>query len=412
MRLFPERQLYFRTNGVVRFVSISRRTQIFASLVLSGVILWSAVTSYSFIFRAEILAAKDVELAQAEKNYFDTNQQFGELKNTIQKTTMALEQRQIYLQQLLDADKSLSDNIKKPDNIQPDNIQKETVQSGGDSDREQKKKLSPLHISHIPHISQPSDATDIFLHQQKQLASLAFNIARIEKQQQALAEKMIERISAKIAYVEKTLKKTGIKSQKLIQLAEDRPSLSVGMGGPFILYSENNDIDLSSAEPFAKLYAHYNRLIDLEKAVQHIPVGKPARKYYISSSFGIRKDPFKKKWARHQGVDMAGWWKTPIYASADGTVTKAGRNGAYGKFIEIDHGNGFRSRYGHLSKIKVKKGEQVTLEQEIGLMGSTGRSTSPHLHYEIWFNGKPINPQKIFKASGNVLKIQRQEYDS
>ncbi|VAV99365.1 Peptidase, M23/M37 family [hydrothermal vent metagenome] len=390
---------------MVRFVSISRRTQIFASLVLSSVVLWSAVTSYSFIFRAEILAAKDVELAQAEKNYFDTNQQFGELKNTIQKTTMALEQRQIYLQQLLDADKSLSDNIKKPDNIQ-----KETVQSGGDSDREQKKKLSPLHISQI------SDETDIFLHQQKQLASLAFNIAHIEGQQQALAEKMIERISAKIAYVEKTLKKTGIKSQKLIQLAENRPSqsvgLSAGMGGPFILYSENNDIDLSSAEPFAKLYAHYNRLIDLEKAVQHIPVGKPARKYYISSSFGIRKDPFRKKWARHQGVDMAGWWKTPIYASANGTVTKAGRNGAYGKFIEIDHGNGFRSRYGHLSKIKVKKGEQVTLEQEIGLMGSTGRSTSPHLHYEIWFNGKPINPQKIFKASGNVLKIQRQEYDS
>ncbi len=399
MRLFPERQLYFRTNGVVRFVSISRKTQIFASLVLSTVVLWSAVTSYSFIFRAEILAEKNAELAEAEKRYSDTNQQFGELKNTIQKTTMALEQRQIYLQQLLDADKSLSDNI-----------QRGSIQAGGKSDEEQKKKLSPLIISHS------SGETDIFLHQQKQLASLAFNIARIEGQQQALAQKMIERISAKIAYVEKTLKKTGIKSQKLIQLAENRPSqsvgLSAGMGGPFILYSENNDIDLSSAEPFAKLYAHYNRLIDLEKAVQHIPVGKPARKYYISSSFGIRKDPFKKKWARHQGVDMAGWWKTPIYASADGTVTKAGRNGAYGKFIEIDHGNGFRSRYGHLSKIKVKKGEQVTLEQEIGLMGSTGRSTSPHLHYEIWFNGKPINPQKIFKASGNVLKIQRQEYGS
>ena len=384
---------------MVRFVSISRKTQIFASLVLSTVVLWSAVTSYSFIFRAEILAEKNAELAEAEKRYSDTNQQFGELKNTIQKTTMALEQRQIYLQQLLDADKSLSDNI-----------QRGSIQAGGKSDEEQKKKLSPLIISHS------SGETDIFLHQQKQLASLAFNIARIEGQQQALAQKMIERISAKIAYVEKTLKKTGIKSQKLIQLAENRPSqsvgLSAGMGGPFILYSENNDIDLSSAEPFAKLYAHYNRLIDLEKAVQHIPVGKPARKYYISSSFGIRKDPFKKKWARHQGVDMAGWWKTPIYASADGTVTKAGRNGAYGKFIEIDHGNGFRSRYGHLSKIKVKKGEQVTLEQEIGLMGSTGRSTSPHLHYEIWFNGKPINPQKIFKASGNVLKIQRQEYDS
>jgi len=389
-RRFPERQLYFRTNGVVRFISISHKTQVMASLMFLAVIIWSVLTSYSFVFRTEILAAKNVELAKAEKNYADSNNQFDKLKNDIQKSTMALEQRQVYLQQLLDADKSLSTSMLPE--------QKQSAEQASPAPKETSEDISFNSNVHSDH--------------EKQLVNLKFSIARIEQQQQSLAGKMIERIAEKIAYVESTLNKSGIKSGKLIQLAENRPSLSLGMGGPFILYSENNEIDLSSNEPFARLYAHYNRLIDLESAVQHIPVGKPAKKYYISSSFGIRKDPFKKKWARHHGIDMAGWWKTPIYASADGTVTKAGRNGAYGNFIEIDHGNGFLSRYGHLSRIKVKKGDQVTLEQEIGLMGSTGRSTSPHLHYEIWFNGKPINPQKIFKASNNVLKIQRQEYDS
>ena len=382
---------------MVRFISISHRSQIFVSLIFSAALMWSLLTSYSFIFREEILVAKNIELAAAEKNYSDANNQFNKLKNDIQKSTITLEQRQIYLQQLMDEDKSLSDSISP--------IEK-NEQTGGTSDKAAENKPAPLNIS------RHSDDTDIYSKQQQQLANLQFSIARIEQQQQNLAEKMIARIGTKIEYVEYTLKKSGIKSQKLMQLAENRPSLSMAMGGPLILYSENTDSDLATAEPFAKLYAHYSRLIDLESAMRNIPIGMPAKKYYISSSFGIRKDPFRKKWAKHQGVDMAGWWNTPIYASANGTVTKAGVNGAYGNFIEIDHGNGFRSRYGHLSKIKVKKGAQVTLEQEIGLMGSTGRSTSPHLHYEIWFNGKPINPQKIFKASGNVLKIQRKEYDS
>jgi len=410
-RFFPERQLYFRTNGVVRFVSFSQRTQMFVSLGLACVLLWSVLTSLSFIYRAEILAKKNMDLATAEKSFSEANKQFSQLKNELQKSTIALEQRQIYLQQLMDEDKTLSDGISsKEDSMLPkEKESRENMtsgESGAPNSAKQKTKLLPLNIS------SSTDGTDIHAIQQQQLANLNFNISRIEQQQQQLAQKMIERISAKINYVEYTLKKSGIKSKKLIQLAKNRPSLSLAMGGPFILYSENNNIDLSNAEPFANLYSHYNRLIDLESAVHHIPIGIPAKKYYISSSFGIRKDPFKKTWAKHQGIDMAGWWNTPIYASANGTVTRAGVNGAYGKFIEINHGNGFRSRYGHLSKIKVKKGEQVTLEQEIGLMGSTGRSTSPHLHYEIWFNGKPINPMKIFKASDNVLKIQRQEYDS
>jgi len=379
----------------VRFISISHRTQILTSLIFLGVLLWSIVTTYSYVFRAEILAEKDHELTVAQKKYADSNTQFDKLKNDIEKSTKALEQRQVYLQQLLDADKSLSNSMTS----EPEEPEKETPQNTKGAAAQ-------------PNISSLSHESSLHSRHQRHLVNLRFNIDRIEQQQQAIAEKMIEHISTKIDYVENTLKKSGIKSGKLIELAKNRPSLSFAMGGPFILYSENNAIDLTDNEPFANLYTHYNRLIDLESAVQHIPVGKPLKKYYISSGYGIRKDPFKKKWATHHGLDMAGWWKTPIYASANGIITKARWNGAYGNFIEIDHGNGFRSRYGHLSKIEVKKGDHVVMAQEIGRMGTTGRSTSPHLHYEIWFNGKPINPMKIFKASNNVLKIQRQEYGS
>lgn len=384
----------------MRFVSVSRNTQIAASLVCLSLVIWFSVATYSYVYRAEILAAKDRELAATEKKYVLSNNQFDKLKNDIGKSTKTLEQRQIYLQQLLDADSSLSSATLPPQNS-----------AGGKADKKPDSRLAPAAAD------DPAAAEDnvsfIYSSHQQQLTSLQFSLARIERQQQALAESMIERLSGRIAYVEKTLKKSGIASRKLIQLSKNRPSLSMAMGGPFILYDGGNDQDdFSDNEPFAKLYSHYNRLIDLESAVQHIPIGIPVKKYYISSGFGIRKDPFRKKWAHHYGLDMAGWWKTPIYASANGIVVRAGWNGAYGNFIEINHGNGFRSRYGHLSRIMVKKGDRVTLEQKIGLMGTTGRSTSPHLHYEIWFNGKPINPLKIFKASNNVLKIQRQEYGS
>ncbi|MCF8473766.1 MAG: M23 family metallopeptidase [Emcibacter sp.] len=352
-----------------------------------------------------------------QKKYAESNDQFKKLKNNIQKSTMALEQRQVYLQQLMDADKSFSSPIipdanednKAADNKTSDNKAADNKTSDNNQNTEENK---PISLNNTSPFTIDSGASSVYNIHQKQMANLQFNISRIEQQQESLAQLMIDHISNKISYVENTLKNSGIKSSMLMKLATNKSSAFLGMGGPFILYAENNDInDLSENEPFAKLYAHYNKLIGLENAIQHMPIGLPTKKYYISSGFGIRKDPFKNKWARHNGLDMAGWWKTPIYASANGTVTKAGSNGSYGNFIEIDHGNGFRSRYGHLSKIKVKKGEHVTLEQEIGLMGSTGRSTSPHLHYEIWFNGVPINPQKIFKASNNVLKIQRQEYD-
>ncbi|MCF2857864.1 M23 family metallopeptidase [Pseudoalteromonas sp. SMS1] len=146
------------------------------------------------------------------------------------------------------------------------------------------------------------------------------------------------------------------------------------------------------------------KLNQLENLVQTLPKSMPVKedKYYISSTFGYRKDPITGRRAYHKGVDLAGWHKTQIIAPADGTVTRAGKNGGYGKFIEIQHANGVMTRYGHLHTIKVKKGQLIKQSDVIALMGSTGRSTSTHLHYEVLQDKKHINPVKLARVLERV----------
>ena len=126
--------------------------------------------------------------------------------------------------------------------------------------------------------------------------------------------------------------------------------------------------------------------------------------YYISSLFGMRRDPFNGQRAMHQGIDMAGQFKTPLFAPAPGIVTKAGTWGSYGRMVEIDHGFGITTRYGHLESISVNRGDEVDFRQQIGLMGRSGRSTGTHVHYEVLFDGIPQDPSKFLKAGQNVFK--------
>jgi len=176
-------------------------------------------------------------------------------------------------------------------------------------------------------------------------------------------------------------------------------SLHIAQGGPFDVFDETN------------IPGHFLAIVDklvalnnLENLLTELPntLPLPAAKYYISSSFGLRKDPMNNRRAFHKGVDLAGWHKTEIFAPADAVVLRAGRNGGYGNFIELEHKNGLVTRFGHLNKIKVKKGQHIAKHDVIGLMGSTGRSTSTHLHYEVLVNGEQVNPLKITKALSRV----------
>ncbi|CCQ95268.1 putative Peptidase M23 [[Clostridium] ultunense Esp] len=128
------------------------------------------------------------------------------------------------------------------------------------------------------------------------------------------------------------------------------------------------------------------------EAMKRIPMGWPASGR-VTSLFGIRKDPFTKKKKMHEGIDFADTYGTPIHATAKGKVIFTGWNGPYGKQVQVDHGNGYITTYSHLSSFTVKEGDDVERGDQIGRMGTTGRSTGVHLHYEVRKNGKPLDPK-------------------
>ena len=178
----------------------------------------------------------------------------------------------------------------------------------------------------------------------------------------------------------------------------DTKAAPAGTGGPYIAAAMRADGGSFERQLYrislARAYSD-----KLNRTLANLPVRKPVfGDIDMSSPFGMRMDPFVKGPAIHTGIDMRGDPGDPVRATANGTVTTAGVNGGYGKMVEIDHGNGLSTRYGHLSAIDVTVGQTVRLGQTIGKIGSTGRSTGPHLHYETRVDGDAVDPQKYLRA--------------
>jgi len=170
-----------------------------------------------------------------------------------------------------------------------------------------------------------------------------------------------------------------------------------GIGGPYIPAVTGED-----GEPFDQEIKSLNRELEaLEKvrgAIRAFPIANPAPGHRITSGFGNRRDPIIGKSAFHAGIDLSLKTGTPVYAAGSGTVIRAGRNGGYGNLVEIRHSNGLTTRYAHLSRIYVKKGQKIVAGTKIAASGSTGRSTGPHLHYEVRHDKKAVNPMTYLKA--------------
>ncbi len=165
------------------------------------------------------------------------------------------------------------------------------------------------------------------------------------------------------------------------------------MGGPFIAAdSAEATADMAADAQFRALFQTWKKLDSLEDGLISIPSVQPVTNMSFTSNFGVRGNPFGGSAEFHPGVDIQCATGTPVYATADGTVDRAERAGGYGNLVEIDHGRGIQTRYGHLSKILVTAGQKVKRGQLIALSGSTGRSTGPHLHYEVRIDGRPVNP--------------------
>lgn len=172
-----------------------------------------------------------------------------------------------------------------------------------------------------------------------------------------------------------------------------------GMGGPFIPVAKPS----SDAGPFERQLYRINltraQVDKLTRTLSLVPYRKPVvGNVEFSSGFGVRSDPFLGRPAMHSGLDFRASTGDPVRATANGKVVNAGWAGGYGRMVEIDHGNGLSTRYGHLSEISVKVGQQIAIGQIVGAVGSTGRSTGPHLHYETRIDGDAVDPQKFLRA--------------
>jgi murein DD-endopeptidase MepM/ murein hydrolase activator NlpD len=170
------------------------------------------------------------------------------------------------------------------------------------------------------------------------------------------------------------------------------------MGGPFVPVKLNGD-----AGPFERQLSRINitraQVDRLNRTLSLVPYRKPVvGEVEFTSGFGVRSDPFLGRAAMHTGLDFRAQMGDPVRVTANGKVVSAGWSGGYGRMVEVDHGNGLATRYGHLSEINVKLGQQVRIGEVIGEVGSTGRSTGPHLHYETRIEGEAVDPQKFLRA--------------
>jgi len=231
------------------------------------------------------------------------------------------------------------------------------------------------------------------------MARMQEALDRLENQQTAALNTLEEGYDQRARRVRGVLSELGINPGKPPAAADARAVKGApATGGPYIPATPRGDTGPFERQLYrinlARLHVEY-----LNRTLVAVPVRKPVfGEIDMSSPFGMRMDPFVKGPAIHSGVDMRGDTGDPVRATATGTVTVAGNNGGYGKMVEIDHGNGLATRYGHLSAIDVNVGQIVRIGQIIGKIGTTGRSTGPHLHYETRVNGEAVDPQKFLRA--------------
>jgi murein DD-endopeptidase MepM/ murein hydrolase activator NlpD len=358
---FPDREFFMRADGQVRFIKISAKLQmrvaagaaamLFLWLVALAVMAWGQ-------YRAEAdLAFFKEEKARVAKS----SERLEAYGDNLDKVVDDLQQRQEFLEEMA--------------RMLPEDMVKEGGKSGTVTDSsaeaaETVKKVGAL----IPE---------------------ARGLAEIEARQLAFVERLTRFADARARRAEAAMRKLNLDPRFLSRNAQ------AAMGGPF------EAIEGADDPRFERLGLSLARMAVLERALDGIPQVVPASVQNITSGFGYRRDPFNGRGAMHAGIDFKGAIGSPIFAAADGRVTFAGRKSGYGNAIEITHGNGMLTRYAHLSRIDVKVGQQVAAGTTIGGLGSTGRSTGPHLHFEVRINDRAVNPRPFLEAAPDVLKEVR-----
>ncbi len=419
--VFPERQLHIRKNGEIKFFRIAQFTQVYVAIIFLGVASWVTFTSVKFGLHQSVIALKDNQVANAHLAYRSLLNEVSNYQKKFVKLTKDLEQNHNLMLSLVGQNATLKQSLRS---VKTELVSIDTEHKNVISAREiLKQKISEIetqmstlathnfslkdNLNSIESDLQMalSGRNDALVKNQELTQSLEeqkVRLADLQDSEQDAVMRLSESTQDQISGMERVIKLSGLDVKKLFKVAKP-----TGQGGPFIPVTSDRVPGGSLKASLDNLDAMLDHSKGLQKIMQQLPLVAPLKSYYVTSRFGKRRDPINKRWAAHYGLDLGSPFKSNVYVTAPGFVSFVGWKGNFGRLVEVTHGSGIKTRYGHLHKTLVKRGQKVKFQQKIGLLGSTGRSTGAHLHYEVLFNNKTVNPMKFIKAGRYVFQKTR-----
>ena len=449
---FPERQILIRTDGRVRFFVFGPMHQIIMTGFGLLLVAWVAYTSINVIVQDRVITTEHRHLRQVQMLYDARNAAIDDFE--VQQNAMAaIIERNEKVESALrfgaghpggnsaraaaaDAlDREAEDSTGSVNDLGELIVGKKPLGRGGyansapspagRTEPQAKGAVGPARRSDAAQLGAVQPRHESFLHNMVnrfaeffrresavagtaddpillQLESQQIWLGALKEKQLALLRKLGQRLETDTTRFRQALQNIGFTPEMLAARANATAEGPSGRGGPLLsmpaALADNGD-----SEYLAQLASAADSLETLTR-MNAVPWMRPIdADYGTASGFGVRRDPFTKELAFHSGLDLSGPWGSPVRATAPGIVIYAGRKGAYGNTVEIDHGYGIRTRYGHLRSTLVQTGAKVERGTPVGLLGSTGRSTGPHVHYEVWYGTSARDPQKFIKAGQSLL---------
>jgi len=395
-RVFPERQIYHRAEGQVHYISMSTRAQLLAATASAVVMGWTAYATASVFLRGHLLSAQSHEAARIKAKYehwlAEARAREASALALLQSRTTDFEEAAREFER---RHETLVDLLEHATGGETPGRGLRLARSDGrdavlmtaaiENPTPRRSRLAIETAAASP-VGDPGDRfTQIRFDQERRL-SVA----------EEASQDRVENLRA-------VLRLTGLSAQQVLEES------NTGVGGPFVGVSEESafgaalDLEDEFARRVARVAARVAEAERLERAIESTPLGEPVGDdYRITSNYGRRMDPITGRPGRHTGLDIGAYHLAPITSAAPGRVSFVGWRGGYGRVVEIDHGHGFKTRYGHLQRATVQRGDTVAFGERVGQMGSTGRSTADHLHFEVWFKGRVQDPTDFLRAGSYV----------
>jgi murein DD-endopeptidase MepM/ murein hydrolase activator NlpD len=391
-RAFPERQIYHRSGGSVRYISLSPSKQALLALGAVGVAGWCVYATASTVLQGPQATATNAEIERLQQKYdrwlsearaqsAAAQAQLEERTHQFDVATRDFEQRHEVLRSLIEYAGGAS-----------------VTAASRPIERDGARILAQASIDEAEPRQSRAIAAEPY---QVQTVGFRARSDRLQSDQQVALAEIEDTVVARGEQVRGVLRLTGV---SMAALTDGEG----GVGGPLVpqdlvAYLRDSDLNPAFARRVTQVAARIAESRRLEAVAGATPLAPPvAVDYRETSGYGPRVDPFTGRLAFHHGLDMAAFERAPVVSTSPGVVAFAGTKSGYGYVVEVDHGHGFKTRYAHLRDIQVSRGERVSIGQRIGSMGSTGRSTATHLHYEVWFRGRTVDPVNFLRAGRHV----------